>query len=402
MTQIKPSGKIKYRRLFMSEYKLELKQIVDYPRCRIYREFIRTLMKDRSIRVSGCSGLFYFTVLCSYANFRTSYKRIEGINYTVYPGEWICRANEIKSWFRAKSITQTTAILDNLQNQHLISYTTLGRGHIIKFRIKCWKTFNTILEYNAPCQKDTGFFFMPVSKATELISSVRCSEMDIVLDLWMQTVYNDENVQGSDVGPVVYIRNSSGSPLIGYAELAKRWGLSKATVGRILKKLKEKDYLTLVSFAGRQGSVIYLKNYLSTMFQVSDIMLDKEEIAMSLNIKLSVNETDSLQTESDLIPSEQISVSKELSCVSKSLVEIVVEKVAEILSAQGFSCGKCPKIRYMLYPLSPDCKEIYIKALTVNRQRFAFAVTCGEKKLFEFEMELKRITDQNERRNQDG
>ena len=32
-------------------YKLELKQIVDFPRCRIYREFIQTLMKDRSIRI---------------------------------------------------------------------------------------------------------------------------------------------------------------------------------------------------------------------------------------------------------------------------------------------------------------------------------------------------------------
>ena len=43
----------------MPEYKLEIKQIVEYPRCRIYRQFIRTLMADRSIRVSGGSGLFY-------------------------------------------------------------------------------------------------------------------------------------------------------------------------------------------------------------------------------------------------------------------------------------------------------------------------------------------------------
>jgi hypothetical protein len=52
----------------VSEYQLEIKQIVEYPRCRIYRQFIRTLMDDRSIRVSGGSGLFYFTVLCSYAS----------------------------------------------------------------------------------------------------------------------------------------------------------------------------------------------------------------------------------------------------------------------------------------------------------------------------------------------
>ena len=68
-------------------YQLQIKQVVDYPRCRIYRQFVRFLMEDRSIRVSGGSGLFYLSVLCSYANFRTSYRRIDGISYTVYSGE---------------------------------------------------------------------------------------------------------------------------------------------------------------------------------------------------------------------------------------------------------------------------------------------------------------------------
>ena len=66
----------------MSEHQLEIKQVVDYPRCRIYRRFVQTLMEDKSIRLGGSSGLFYYTVLCSYANFRTSYKRIDGISYT--------------------------------------------------------------------------------------------------------------------------------------------------------------------------------------------------------------------------------------------------------------------------------------------------------------------------------
>ena len=50
----------------MSEYTLEIKQIVDYPRCRIYRQFVQALIADRSIRVSGGSGLFCFVVLCAY------------------------------------------------------------------------------------------------------------------------------------------------------------------------------------------------------------------------------------------------------------------------------------------------------------------------------------------------
>ena len=81
-----------------------------------------------------------------------------------------------------------------------------------------------VLEYNAPCQKDTGFFFLPVSVATDLISSDRCSEMDIVLDLWISAIYNDNQVQGSDLGPVVYFRNGTGNPLVTYTELAARWG----------------------------------------------------------------------------------------------------------------------------------------------------------------------------------
>ena len=74
----------------MSEYQLEIKQIVVDPRCRIYWQFVQTLMKDRSICLGGSPGLFYYTVLCSYANFRTSYKRIDGISYIIYPGEWLC------------------------------------------------------------------------------------------------------------------------------------------------------------------------------------------------------------------------------------------------------------------------------------------------------------------------
>ena len=67
----------------MQSYQLEIKQIVDYPRCRIYRQFIQNLMAGRSIRTGGGSGLF-ITVLCNYANFRTSYLRMDGIGYAIF------------------------------------------------------------------------------------------------------------------------------------------------------------------------------------------------------------------------------------------------------------------------------------------------------------------------------
>lgn len=367
----------------MPEYQLEIKQIVDYPRCRIYRQFIRTLMEDRSIRVSGGSYLFYFTILCSYTNFRTSYRRIDGVSYTVYPGEWVCRLSELKEWFRTRYQYQTLEILDFLQEQHHIAYSTVGRGQVIKFKIQGWKKHNTVLDYNCPCQKDVGFFFFPISKVAELISIGKCSEMDILLDLWMNAIYNDEQVQGSDVGPVAYFRDGTGSPLIGYAELAERWGLSKATAGRVLNRLAKQEYISLLAFPGRHGSVIYLNGYLSTMFQISDVMIDKEEVAMSLNIKVSVPEDGKSEPESTFTE-EQICVSSEEISVSKTDICRIVEKVVKTLATGGLSCCECPKSKYKLFPLSPGCKEAIGK--------YSLTILCGEAELYRFELRLTHTT----------
>lgn len=340
----------------MAEYQLEIKQLLGYPRCRIYRQFIRHLMEDRSIRLSGCSYLFYYIVLCSFANFRTSYRRMEGITYTIYPGEWVCRISDIMSWFRTRYQYQAYDILEFLQDQHYITYSKLGRGKLVKFKIASWKKNNIVLDYNAPCQKDMGFFFFPVSEVYELISLGKCSEMDIVLDLWMNAIYNDTQVQGSDIGPVVYFRNSTGSPIISYAELSGRWGNSKSTVGRILKKLADMGYLTLIPFPGRHGSVIYLNNYLSTMFSISDVMIDKEEVAMTLNIRISIPDSNSQEEETG-ITEEQLCVPDDAGSVSKSNMKVIIGKVAKILSVQGLPCCECPKSKYKLYRLSDDCKS---------------------------------------------
>lgn len=366
------------------DYQLEIKQIVDYPRCRIYREFFRTLMADRDIRTSGSSYLFYYMTLCSYANFRSSYRRLEGISYLIEPGEWICKTSELTEWFRTRFQHQAVSILDFLQEQHYISYTRLGRGSLIKFSITGWKKNNTSLDYNYPCLKDVGFFFFPVATVHELISMGRCSEMDIVLDLWIHAIYNDEQVQGSDIGPVVYFRNCTGNPLVSYTELALRWGISKSTVSRILNKLQDKEYLSLVSFTGRHGSVIYLCNYLSTMFSISDVMIDKEEVSMTFQVPVHL--PDSVPMEDDKIKEEQIlieendSVSSQAACVSNPHIHSIVRKVAQILAAQGVSCCECPKTQYKLYPLS-DCED--------GKYRYSLQLGCPDKDvLYHFELTL--------------
>lgn len=374
----------------MSEYNLKIQQIVDYPRCRIYREFVQTLISDRNIRTNGCSGLFHYTVLCSYANFRTSYRRLDGISYTVYPGEWICRITELQESLRLRTRRQVIHALTKLQNLHYIQFSELGHGHLIKYRIIGWRRHNTVLDYNCPCQKDTGFFFLPISVASELVSAGKCSEMDIMLDLWLSAVYNDTQVQGSFAGPVAYFRNGSGRPLVSYSYLALRWGISKASVGRILKKMSHLNYISTMTFPGRHGTAIYLQNYLSTMFQISDVMIDKEEVALSLNIKIPVAD------EEKCFYKESSTISNEPIIVSKSSLHLIAAKVLNFLDLQGVACSHCPKSQYKLYPLSDDCEGMLDEETPKDSQhRFRMEIYCSHNApVYTFELSLKAFDNQ--------
>ena len=362
----------------MSNYELQIKQIVDYPLCRMYRQFVQSLIQDRSIRASGGSGLFYYTVLCCYTNFRTSYRHVDGNRYVVYPGEWILSVKELTRLFRVRFQYQAIAIMEDLKVRKLINYTSLGRNKIIKYWVCGWKKTNTVLDYNCPCQKDTGFFFMPISAAKEIITKGNCSEMDILLDLWISAIYNDPRVMGSDIGPVVYLRNGNGSPLLSFSELSARWGVSRATVCRVLRHLEALKHIKCISFSGKKGSVIYLNDYLSTMFQISDVLIDKEEVAMVLNIRIKLPAED-CKAKPKGASKHKVTVSDLSSSVSKAHIEIVLEKMAEVLDSQGLSCFRCPKSTYKLYSLSKDCRSIDI-AENQSSQGICFGVSvlCGE------------------------
>ena len=233
---------------------------------------------------------------------------------------------------------------------------------------------------------------MPLSPAAELIGTERCSEMDILLDLWLSTIYNDTQVQGSEVGPVVYLRNGTGSPIVSYNELSQRWGISKATVGRILKQFEEMKYVKLISFPGRKGSVIYLQNYLSTMFQISDVLIDKEEVAMVLNVKLSLP-ADGFHDNAAPEQEHEVIVSEDLSSVSKQHIEIILQKMGKILDTQGLFCFRCPKSKYKLFPLSDDCLGEILQPMYESRDiRFGMMILCGnDKPVRTFELTLSPI-----------
>ena len=262
-------------------------QFVDYPRCRIYRQFVQSIIHDWSIRTNGGSGLFYYTVLCTYTNFRTSYHRIGNIRYTVSPGQWICSLTELRKLFRVSRPPKAVAILDMLQSKKVITYELLAEGKVVKYSICNWKFHNSMLESECPSQKAKGFFFMPLTTALKLVKGSRCSEADMYIDLWLSTIYDDPRIIGSDIGPIVYLRNGTGNPLLNCTQLAKRWGVSRATVSRVLSRLEELQYIELITFSGNAGSIIYLTNYLETMFRFPPSSIDKMKVSETFRLRIS-------------------------------------------------------------------------------------------------------------------
>lgn len=90
------------------------------------------------------------------------------------------------------------------------------------------------------------------------------------------------------------------------------------------------------------------------MFQISDVLMDKAEVAMALTLTIS----SSGESEDSTAVSGNICVSKELPSVSKTHMRMIVQKIVLFLSGQGIACFGCGKVKYMLYPLPDDCLSI--------------------------------------------
>ena len=139
-----------------------------------------------------------------------SYQSDESIRYLSVPGNGAVSLSDLIPLLRQNTQPQVIAILDNLQEQHHISYALLWRRRLVKIQVTdWWCRSNRPIEANEPCAKNHGFFFFPIQTVHERISLGRCSEMDGLLDLWIHEIYNDDCVLGSDLGSVVYFRDNS-------------------------------------------------------------------------------------------------------------------------------------------------------------------------------------------------
>lgn len=327
------------------EYTLEIKQVVDYPRIRIHRELIQKLMADRRLgRRSGCH-LFDFLILSSYANFRTTQKYVDGERVYIRAGEWICSVTELAGWFRVRSKQKVFEVLSHLAGLDLIAFEPMAQNKMIRYKIINWSKYNTALNYECRCPKGSGFYFFPIVHEKRLLASGRSCEADALMDMWINGIYKDDRVRGSDLGPVVYFRSGDGDPLTSYVEMAERWGVSKATAGRMVRRLDALGYLTSLNFPGRHGSIYFLNGYLSTMFEICDIPVDKDEVALCFKIRVETP----VQKGPVCVPIEE-------SCGSNFDLRILLPQILHTLSLQGFACCGCPhkKVSAALLSACPD------------------------------------------------
>ena len=137
-----------------------------------------------------------------------------------------------------------------------------------------------------------------------------------------------------------------------------------------------------------------MQNYLSTMFQISDVLIDKEEVAMVLNIKISLPDEEEKEQAMD---AGDICVSDELASVSKSDMEVLIEKMAKVLEPQGIFCFRCAKSKYKLFPLSNACREEYLlRAREKSELQFGLTILCGnDTPVYTFELTLSPITEKD-------
>ena len=94
---------LKHKEVLLTEYQLEIKQIVEYPRRRISNKIVEVLMCDPNIKTNGGCGLCHYIVLSCFASYKTEHRKISGINYTIYPGELLCTTGELLELLGVKS-----------------------------------------------------------------------------------------------------------------------------------------------------------------------------------------------------------------------------------------------------------------------------------------------------------
>lgn len=248
----------------MSQYQWQINQVADYPRRRIQKQFIRTLMEDRSIRMSGGSGLFCFAVLYSFASPCHDLIQIERGAYHVSSGEHVCSSDEMMSWFRIKKSGELLEILNSLCDAGLIDYKSKNHGGHYWYRILLWPDKNSIYEHRLTCEEESEFLFIPKSILRRSFYYKTFSEADIILDLLMNSKPNLGFEQFAQFKAAGYGNYGDSLAMTNYDSLSMIWDMPKDQVKAALQKLEQLGYISIIQPAISSSGVVICLNVSTT------------------------------------------------------------------------------------------------------------------------------------------
>src|SRR5699024_10578236 len=129
-------------------------------------------------------------------------------------------------------------------------------------------------------------------------------------------------------------------PLVSCAVLAKRWGVSKATVHRVLKKFEQLSLVAVHRYPGKRGSVIVMQGYLSTMFSVEDTCPTRQALAAEIE-RPAQKDTECPVESAAVGTGESTTFHWPADAVSKPDIRLILENLRNSLFASGFRCSAC-------------------------------------------------------------
>lgn len=238
------------------------KQRLNYHLHKVSRKFVFEIIKNFT-NLHGC-GLFAYVSLLAHANSNFK-KRIKAVY------AWV-KGNEkyFKKILNVKNKKEVFRQLDVLKDVGLINYR-IKDDEIIVFMLEgtvdidCAPPRKKIIAQYAAIKSHTGYFFVNENNVDDLIKrSDFYSEADILVDLWLNTIFNDKDVDLSTT-PIVYLDENRNNPEMNIsvttAQLSRRWGCSYGRVNKLLKKI-ESQQLIQIYILPNIGTVIFNKAYI--------------------------------------------------------------------------------------------------------------------------------------------
>lgn len=351
----------------MNQFVIE--QIVDMPRHRVCSEFVRTLARDGNIETHGNSDLFYFMALCANADADLYYFSDGEKEQMIYPGGHACYTDRLMKELRVKSQRQLESVLSSFQERGLIMYEFAMKGKCVFYQILDWGYTHKHMKEDCPERgKSTGFFFIRDETIDALLGCEACSDMTVLLDLYLATSY-----RGEDAGmPYASYNEDPDKRTISLMTLARRWHLSVSKVQSVLDRLAGCDYIHLHHKGCADGQIgIFLVFYPAVMLRISDIQLDKKANPLQLSVEIN----DSL---SGIWSGKSEGGGEDHAIDIGRFAQTAEKRIRDSMEQQGITCANCPDMRRRLYLLRSDGKASFRIVFLCGGERVVYRFTIFE------------------------